>query len=91
MTIKHLVLCGGGPVGLVSYGAIKKLMENKIIIYEKLNPFILHQFGSIVALIFMLNLNFEWIDDFIIKRNIGKTYSILNLLITLIYFLKIMR
>ena len=29
--IKHLVLCGGGPIGLVEYGALKYLTNNNII------------------------------------------------------------
>ena len=30
MSIKHIVLSGGGPVGLVSYGAIKQLVNDKV-------------------------------------------------------------
>jgi len=68
MTIKHIVLCGGGPVGLVSYGAIKKLINNKIIIHKNIKSIYSTSIGCFVALIFMFNLKFEWIDDFIIKR-----------------------
>ena len=68
MTIKHIVLCGGGPVGLVSYGAIKKLMNNNIIIYENIKSIYSTSIGCFIALIFILNLKLEWIDDFLIKR-----------------------
>ena len=68
MTIKHIVLCGGGPIGLVSYGAIKKLVEHKIIIYKNIKSIYSTSVGCFIALIFMFNLKFEWIDDFIIKR-----------------------
>ena len=68
MTIKHIVLCGGGPVGLVSYGAIKKLINEKIIIYENIKSIYSTSVGCFISFIFLLNFNFEWIDDFIIKR-----------------------
>ena len=31
MTIKHIVLCGGGEIGFIIQGAITKLYENKTI------------------------------------------------------------
>ena len=36
MTIKHLVLTGGGPIGFVEYGALKYLTEKNYIIYENI-------------------------------------------------------
>lgn len=68
MVIKHIVLCGGGPVGIVSYGAIKKLMINKIINYKDIKSIYSTSIGSFISLIILLNLNFDWIDDFIVKR-----------------------
>lgn len=68
MTIKHIVICGGGPVGLVSYGAIKKLINKKIIVYENIKSIYSTSIGCFISFIFLLNFEFEWIDDFIIKR-----------------------
>ena len=51
MTIKHIVLCGGGPIGLVSYGAIKKLVEHKIIIYKNIKSIYSTSVGCFIALI----------------------------------------
>ena len=68
MTIKHIVLCGGGPVGLVSYGAIKELINNKIIKYNNIKSIYSTSIGSFVALIILFNLDYDWIDDFLIKR-----------------------
>ena len=68
MTIKHIVLCGGGPVGLISYGAVKELIHNKHIIYENIKSIYSTSSGCFIALIILLNLKFEWIDDYIIKR-----------------------
>tara|TARA_B100000795_G_scaffold238079_1_gene198998 strand:+ start:69 stop:1118 length:1050 start_codon:yes stop_codon:yes gene_type:complete len=68
MTIKHIVLCGGGPIGIVSYGAIKELMINKIINYKDIKSIYSTSIGCFISLIILFNLNFEWIDDFIVKR-----------------------
>jgi predicted acylesterase/phospholipase RssA len=71
MTIKHIVLCGGGPVGIVSYGAIKELVCKNIIDYEEIKSIYTTSIGCMVALIFLLKLEWNSIDDFIIKRPWG--------------------
>ena len=68
MTIKHIVLGGGGPIGIVSYGVIKQLILKKIIIYNQIKSIYSTSIGCLIALIFLLNLEYDWIDDFIIKR-----------------------
>jgi len=68
MTIKHIVLCGGGPIAIVCYGVIKKLIINKIINYHDIKSIYSTSAGCFISLIILFNLNFEWIDDYIIKR-----------------------
>ena len=68
MTIKHIVLCGGGPVGVVSYGAIKELVCKNIIDYNEIKSIYSTSIGCVVALIFLLKLDWNSIDDFIVKR-----------------------
>ena len=68
MTIKNLVLCGGGPVGLVQYGILKNLSKKNIINYNNINSIYATSIGGLVALIYMLNFEWSWMDDFIIKR-----------------------
>lgn len=68
MTIKHIVLCGGGPVGIVSYGAIKELVCKNIIEYDEIKSIYSTSIGCIIAFIFLLKLEWNSIDDFIIKR-----------------------
>lgn len=68
MTIKHLVISGGGVVGLVEYGALKELTKKKIINYENIETIYCTSIGSIVGLIFLLNLDYELIDNYLIKR-----------------------
>ena len=67
-TIKHLVLCGGGPIGLVEYGALKYLTTNNIINLNTLESIYTTSIGSIIAFVYMLNFDWTWIDDFFVKR-----------------------
>ena len=66
--IKHLVFCGGGPVGLVQYGALKCLTNNNIINRNTLESIYATSIGSVIAFIYMLDFDWSWIDDFFIKR-----------------------
>tara|TARA_B110000977_G_C11086554_1_gene494916 strand:+ start:4846 stop:5889 length:1044 start_codon:yes stop_codon:yes gene_type:complete len=68
MPIKHLIFSGGGPVGLITHGAIKELLNHKFINYEDIKSIYSTSIGSINGFFFLLNLNNEWIDDFIVKR-----------------------
>jgi predicted acylesterase/phospholipase RssA len=67
-TIKHLVLSGGGPIGLVEYGALKYLTANNIINLANIQSIYTTSIGSIIAFIYILNFDWTWIDDFFIKR-----------------------
>ena len=83
--IKHLVLSGGGPIGLVQWGALKKLILKKIIKYENIETIYSTSIGCIIGVIFSLNFELSWIDDFIIKRPWHKiinftSYDYLNVL-----------
>ena len=66
--IKHLVLSGGGPIGLVEYGALKYLTVNNIINLANIKSIYTTSIGSIIAFIYILNFDWTWIDDFFIKR-----------------------
>jgi predicted acylesterase/phospholipase RssA len=66
--IKHLVLSGGGPIGLVEYGALKYLTANNIINLANIQSIYTTSIGSIIAFIYILNFDWTWIDDFFIKR-----------------------
>lgn len=68
MTIKHLVFSGGGPVGFINYGIIKQLTIEKVIEYNNIKSIYSTSIGSIIAIIYILNFEWSWIDDYLIKR-----------------------
>jgi len=66
--IKHIVLSGGGPVGIVQYGILKRLSLENIIKYENIQSIYATSIGGFVALVYLLNFEWSWIDDFFVKR-----------------------
>ena len=69
MTIKYIVLSGGGPaLGLLEYGILKELSIKNIIKYENIKSLYSTSIGSIISLIYILKYDWIWIDDFFIKR-----------------------
>jgi predicted acylesterase/phospholipase RssA len=82
MTIKHLILTGGGPIGFVEYGALKYLATTNIINYNNIQSIYAVSIGAFVGFIYTLNLEWLWVDDFIIKRPWNKLvrFSYTNLL-----------
>ena len=67
-TIEHLVLCGGGPVGLVQYGALKHLTINNYLDYNNIKSIYATSIGCIIGFVYIINLEWSWMDDFLIKR-----------------------
>ena len=66
--IKHLVLSGGGPIGLVQWGVLQKLTQKQIINYNNIETIYATSIGCIIGIIYSLNFEMSWIDDFFIKR-----------------------
>ena len=76
MTIKHLVISGGGPSMIQSLGAIQHLCEEKYINIDEIESIYGTSAGAIVALIICLKYDFETIYDFIIKRPWHNIFSV---------------
>lgn len=76
MTIKHIVVSGGGPVGLVTYGALKELSLKNIVKLENIESIYATSIGCYIALIYMLNFDWEWMDNYLIKRPWENTINI---------------
>lgn len=78
MTIKHMVITGGGPTGLISYGAIKKLHMLGAWNYDDLKSIYATSMGGFIG--FLIAMKFEWdiIDDYIIERPWSETFESLK-------------
>ena len=66
--IKHLVFSGGGPIGIIQWGVLKIMLKKKIILHKNIETIYATSIGSIIGIIFALNFETSWIDDYIIKR-----------------------
>ena len=64
MVIKHLSLCGGGIIGLVMYGTLKRLNKLKFWELKNIESIYACSVGTIIGL--MIILDIKKIDIFII-------------------------
>ena len=65
--IEHIVISGGGIWGLYAYGAFKKCCESGFI-KSNIKSFYGTSVGSIMSVMLSLKIDFETIDDYLIKR-----------------------
>ena len=85
MTIKHLVLAGGGSGGFTVYGALKYLNQKEFFLLNNITSIHSSSAGSIIAGLIILANDWNLLDDYILKRpwdkliNINPT-ALLNLL-----------
>jgi predicted acylesterase/phospholipase RssA len=76
MVIKHLVFSGGGPAGLLTYGAAKCLNEKGLWSLENIKSIYGCSIGSYMGVILSLGYEWEWLDDYFIKRPWEKVVSV---------------
>lgn len=74
--IKHLVLSGGGPAGLVTYGAARELAKQSFWDIKNIESIYGTSIGSYIAIVLSLGYDWKWLDDFFIKRPWEKVFSI---------------
>ena len=67
MTIKHLVISGGGPTGLLSYGAAKYLEQQKFWNIDNIESIYGTSIGALFGVILSLKHDWNTIDEYIIK------------------------
>ena len=74
--INHLVFSGGGPAGLILYGACKYLHEKKVWDLKNIKSIYGTSIGALLGLI--VSLDYEWniLDDYLIKRPWNKVFKI---------------
>ena len=68
MTIKHLVISGGGPIMIQVLGAIQHLEKNEIVNMKDIESIYGTSAGAIVGVLICLKFDWETINDYIIKR-----------------------
>lgn len=68
MTIKHLVISGGGPIMFQIISAIQELERKEYLNMKNIESIYGTSAGAIVAVMISLNFDWETINDYIIKR-----------------------
>lgn len=66
--IRHLVVSGGSVWGFYAYGVIREAVKRDFINMASIESMYLTSVGSIVGVLLSLDLDFESIDDYLIKR-----------------------
>jgi len=68
MPIKHLVISGGGPTGLLVYGIVSQLEKKGFWQLADLQSIYGCSIGAYMGVVFSLGYAWEWLDDYFIKR-----------------------
>jgi len=68
MNIKHLVLSGGGPTGLLTYGAASYLAKKDFWSVSNIKSIYGCSIGAYMGVVFSLGYEWDWLDDYFIKR-----------------------
>jgi predicted acylesterase/phospholipase RssA len=68
MTIKHLVISGGGPIMVQILGAIQHLEQHNFVDMKNIESIYGTSAGAIVGILICLKYDWETINDYIIKR-----------------------
>ena len=68
MTIKHLVISGGGPIMIQVLAAIQHLEQNSFLSLNTIESIYGTSAGAIVGVLMCLKFDWETINDYIIKR-----------------------
>jgi predicted acylesterase/phospholipase RssA len=76
MTIKHLVIPGGGPVGIKALGALQYLEQNGFWNINDIETIYATSAGAIISVLLCLKFDWETINDYIIKRPWNDTFQL---------------
>lgn len=74
--IKHLVISGGGPSGLYSYGALKFLSKSNFWDIKNIKTMYGTSIGAFLSVILSLKYDWDVIDEYIIKKPWSKLINI---------------
>jgi len=76
MTIKHLVIPGGGPVGIKALGALQHLEQSGFWNINDIETIYATSAGAIISVLLCLKFDWETINDYIIKRPWNDTFQL---------------
>ncbi len=76
MTIKHLVISGGGATGIKSLGILQNLETNDFWKIENIKTIYATSAGAIVALLIALKFDWQSINDYILLRRWHEVFPI---------------
>ena len=68
MTIEHLVISGGGPTGILAYGIASHLAKKGFWQLADIKSIYGCSIGAYMGVVLSLNYEWDWLDDYIIKR-----------------------
>ena len=85
MTIKHLVISGGGPSGLLSYGVVSQLAKKGFWKLADIKSMYGCSIGAYVCFMLSMGYDWEWLDDYFIKRPWEKLVAASTTRLTEIY------
>ena len=76
MTIKHIVIPGGGPVGIKALGALQHLEKNGYWNINEIETIYATSAGAIITVLLCLKFDWETINDYIIKRPWNEAFQL---------------
>ncbi len=76
MTIKHLVISGGGPTGIKAVGALKYLSEQSFWNINDIKTIYSTSAGSLISVLLALKFDLPTISDYILNRPWHEAYPI---------------
>lgn len=68
MTIKHIVICGGGEVGFIIQGILTKLYHNNVWHHKDIDTLYSTSVGTLIGLGIVLKIDIETINKYILER-----------------------
>ena len=74
--IKHIVINGGGPTGLLCYGALKQLFDKNFINIDNIKSIYGTSAGAIIAAIILMKYDWQTLDDYFFKRPWEKVFKL---------------
>ena len=78
MTIKHLVISGGGPNGIKSLGILKELCDNNFWNINDIQTIYATSAGAIIALLLLLKFDIDTISNYILNERINFSISVIS-------------